>query len=247
MHAFHAMHREVVGAGLARQRLTADIAHDLGTPLTVMQGTLEGLLDGTFQPTPARLERLHTETLHMAQLVADLRLLALAEAGELHLNLETLRALEVLDSVAGAFASAAEAAGVTLAAHAAPGLSLRADPLRLSQVLRNLVANALAHTPPGGTVSLAAEEDGAGLRFDVTDSGSGIAPADLPHVFERLYRADAARHGGGSGLGLSIARSVVEAHKGRIWLSSEAGQGTQVSFWLPLGPTGGLQVLGPPA
>ena len=232
--AFGEMHRDVVRNQQARRRLTADIAHDLNTPLSVISGTLEGILDGTFQPTPERLRRLHREAGHMAQLVGDLRFLALADAGELQLRREPTDVVALVSGTVAPFHELAAAQGVTLTtAVPAGGLTAPLDPQRVTQVLQNLLANALAHTPCGGEVRVEAAREGGGVRLHVADTGSGIAPAALPHVFDRLYRADDSRSSGGSGLGLSICRSIVEAHGGQIDLTSTPGVGTAVTVRLP--------------
>nr|WP_246580651.1 ATP-binding protein [Deinococcus aestuarii] len=231
--AFGEMHRAVERNQQARRQLTADIAHDLNTPLTVIAGTLEAMLDGTFEPTAQRLRRLHLETRHVARLVNDLRFLALADAGELHVNRQPAEvALLVADAVAG-FRAVAEGQGVAVETRL-EDVTVSLDRVRITQVLQNLLANALAHTPGGGRVDVRARLEGGRLHVGVADTGSGIAPEHLPHVFDRLYRADGARSAGGSGLGLSICRSIVEAHGGEIRLTSRPGAGTSVTFTLPL-------------
>jgi len=233
--AFNAMQDEVNRQRHAQRQLTADIAHDLNTPLSVIGGTLEGLLDGTFPPTPERLTRLQHETRHLTALVRDLRFLALADAGELRLTRERTPVGPLLRDATLRFQELADRAGVTL--HATlpdPGPDAPVDPVRVVQVVQNLISNALTHTPPGGTVTLNARTDGASCVVSVHDTGPGI-PADvLPHIFERLYRADPSRHAPGSGLGLSIARSIVEAHGGRVTATSTPGHGTTLTFTLPL-------------
>nr|WP_256488143.1 ATP-binding protein [Deinococcus sp. HSC-46F16] len=233
--AFGEMHREVVRQQQARRQLTADIAHDLNTPLSVIAGTLEAILDGTFKPTPERLGRLHRETQHVAQLVNDLRFLSLADAGELPIHRQPTDLGEVITEAVGNVREVAAQKGVALRA-AVPSVTLTADldRVRIRQVIHNLLNNALAHTPPGGEVTVQAQAGPQGLRVTVQDTGSGIAPEHLPHVFGRLYRADPSRSVGGSGLGLSICKSIVEAHGGHIELSSAPDQGTAVTFTVPL-------------
>lgn len=236
---FEQMHAEVVRAQQAGRQLTADIAHDLNTPLTVIRGQLEAMLDGTFQPTPARLERLHSQAGHMARLVADLRLLAQAEAGELTLHPRPFLLAPLVESAVLAFAPLAAQGGSVLHWDVPPDLSVNADPDRLRQVLDNLIGNALKHAPATPVLVQAQQENRTdSVHISVKDGGSGVTPAQLPHLFERLYRADPARSGGpegssGSGLGLSISRSIVQAHGGRITAENEAGGGLRVDIWLP--------------
>jgi len=232
--AFGEMHQDVLRNQQARRRLTADIAHDLNTPLSVISGTLEGILDGTFQPTPERLRRLHRETGHVAQLVNDLRFLSLADAGELQLSPQPTDVRDLIGETILSLRELAAQGGVTLDTVLPPGpLTVPLDSRRVTQVLRNLLSNALAHTPVGGEVRVEAALVGEHLRIVVSDTGSGISPEHLPHVFDRLYRADGSRSSGGSGLGLSICKSIVEAHGGQISLMSEPGRGTAVTFTLP--------------
>jgi signal transduction histidine kinase len=256
--AFNAMARSLEQADKQRRQMTADIAHELRTPLTIIKGRLEGLQDGVYSPTPDEVERLLGETALLERLIEDLRLLALAEAGQLPLYREPLDPLDLLASARSAFAGQAEAQGVALHVEAAGELpQIDADPQRMAQVLANLVANALRYTPEGGSIVLSASQeteddrrktidDGNRLQptvhrpssivFQVSDTGHGIAPEDLPHVFDRFYRADRSRTrgSGGAGLGLAITRQIVAAHGGLIWAESELGHGTTISIALPV-------------
>jgi two-component system OmpR family sensor kinase len=235
-----------------RRDMMADVAHELRTPLTVIQGQVEALLDGVFPLTPDQLMPIHDETLLLARLVADLRELALAEAGQLAVERRPVDLGELAGRVAAAVEPAAADKGVTLAAAIAPNLpAVSADADRLRQVLHNLLANALRYTPAGGRITVAVEpvqpeeqksggeappsRSPAALLVSVADTGPGIPAEDLPYVFDRFYRADKSRSraGGGSGLGLTIARSIVEAHGGRIWAESQPGQGTRIAFTIP--------------
>lgn len=237
--AFHEMHASVAQHQRARRQLTANIAHDLNTPLNVISGTLEGLLDGTFPPTRERLGQLHAVTRHLAALVGDLRFLSLADAGELHLDLAPDDLAGVVRDAASGFAELAARGGVRLRVDApAGGTNARFDTRRVTQVLQNLLGNALRFTPSGGEVAVEVRSRGAAWEVRVRDTGSGIPEEHLPHVFERLYRADEARGGEGSGLGLAICRSIVGAHGGRIGVESAPGRGTTVTFTLPAAPTG---------
>jgi signal transduction histidine kinase len=171
-------------------------------------------------------------------LVDDLRELAQAEAGQLGLNLRTTDLAALLDGTITGFEPAAESKQIDLSLEVVDALpTIEADPDRLAQVLRNLLTNALRHTPPSGQIKVTAGIGGEHIRVSVADSGRGVAPQHLAHVFDRFWRADRARsrESGGSGLGLAIAKSLVEAHGGRIWVESTSGQGATFSFELPIG------------
>lgn len=229
--SFNHMVDELALAEQRRRNLTADVAHELRTPLQIIQGNLEGVLDGVYTATPEHIGATLEETRLLARLVEDLRVLSQAEAGQLPMSWESVDVAELLSDVATSFSGQAQLAGVTLRVELpeAPNtLIVRGDAGRLDQVLSNLVANALRHTPGGGTVTLAAAPSADGVQIQVRDTGEGIAAADLPFVFDRFWRgartADRAQ-GSGSGLGLAIARQLVHAHGGRIAVSSETGRG----------------------
>ena len=237
--SFNHMAEELEHADQQRRNLTADVAHELRTPLHVIQGNLEGVLDGVYVPTPEHIEATLGETRALARLVDDLNTLALAEAGRLPLTKALVDTADLLADVATSFGPSAQQAGVDLRVDAAPGnpaLTIVADAGRLDQVLGNLVANALRHTPTGGRVTLSAIPTPNGVRLIVADTGEGIPAADLPYVFDRFWRGDLARshaRGAGSGLGLAIARQLVTAHGGSIAVQSEVGRGTTFSLDLP--------------
>lgn len=244
-----------------RRNTVDDVAHELRTPLTNIRGQLEALQDGLLPPDRAVIDSLHQETLLLQRIVDDLQELALAEAGQLRLEPQVLALRDEVERAAqplfaavapaggvgtAASAPAAAPAGPTLSLAIAPDLTVRADPVRLGQILRNLLQNALAHTPPGGTITVAAAAAGAGVdggraagtvEVVVRDSGSGIPAADLPLIFERFYRGDRsrARATGGAGLGLAIARQLVQAHGGTIRAESRPGEGAAFHFTLPRG------------
>ncbi len=235
LRAFNAMSAELERRRVASKQFSADIAHDLSTPLSVMRGTLEAMRDGTLPATPERLSRLQTQTEHMIQLSGDLRLLSLADAGDLTLKPRTVNVTELLGDVEDAFHEAARDSGVILGVNAPPDLRADLDPLRVTQILHNLIQNALSHTPRGGHISVRAETAGpAQVRVTVTDSGRGIPADQLEWVFDRLYRGDDARSVPGSGLGLSIARTLAGAHGGTLTLTSSPGHGTTATLTLPL-------------
>lgn len=238
--SFNRMAEALETADRQRRELMADVAHELRTPLAVVQGNLEGLRDGVYEATPEHLDLVLDETYKLSRLVEDLRLLTLVEAGQLSLDYQMLGVRQFLEDVRDAYAYQASEAEIALALEVAeplPGLS--ADPQRLGQVFGNLLTNALRHTPPGGVVTLGAARvpDSSGLQLWVSDTGEGIPAEDVPRIFDRFWRGDAARSrtlGAGSGLGLAIAKSLVEAHRGRIWAESVLGQGTTVTCLLPL-------------
>jgi two-component system sensor histidine kinase BaeS len=220
-----------------RKAMVSDIAHELRSPLTNIRGWLEVTRDGVVDPDPALLGSLHEEAMVLQRVIDDLQDLAAADAGTLRLHPEPVRADDLLDQVAAAHRVAAAAAGVTLRTdtHGSPWLD--ADPVRMRQALGNLVSNALRHTPADGTVTLAARRDGDDVVLTVTDTGTGIAPQDLPHVFERFWRAEKSRsrRTGGSGLGLPIVRHLVTAHGGTITAAGEPGTGAAFTIRLPAG------------
>jgi signal transduction histidine kinase len=237
--SFNAMTERLGANEEQRRNLLADLAHELRTPLSVIQGTAEGMLDGLYPADRVHLEPLVDEANVMSRLLDDLRLLSTAEAGALRLHRRTVEPGELVEEAVGALRSQAEAAGVALEADVEPGLPvMEADPVRIGEVLSNLVWNALRHTPAGGSVTVRAGAGDPGeVAFEVRDSGSGIAPEVLPHAFDRFVRGAGS---GGAGLGLSIARSLVQAHGGRIWAESEPGKGTRVRFVIPAGESAGV-------
>jgi two-component system sensor histidine kinase BaeS len=217
-----------------RRELLADVAHELRTPLQVIRGTIEGMLDGLYPAEPERLRPLLDETLVMARLLEDLRTLSMAEAGVLELHRETLDPRALVEDAIESFRSMAEQEGVSLetASDGAPA-TLEADPVRLSEILTNLLANALKHTPRGGRVVVRiASEPADTTAFAVEDDGSGIPSDQLPFVFDRWTTSDGER---GSGLGLAIAKRLVEAHGGSIEARAGARGGTAIRFTIPTG------------
>ncbi len=246
VNSFNRMIAELERTDQQRRNLTADVAHELRTPLHIIQGNLEGVLDGVYQPTPTHIEATLEETRLLARLVEDLRTLSLAESGQLPLVSQPVNVDDLLTDVVTSFSGQAEAAGITLQIEEAntplgvqsvqPSLWANGDAGRLDQVFSNLVANAIRHTPQGGLVLLAAMGVDNKVRITVTDTGEGIAAADLPFLFDRFWRADRARThtgGAGSGLGLAIASQLVKAHHGAIKVESELGRGTTFTVELP--------------
>ena len=232
-HTFNAMADALEDSERQRRTMVSDVAHELRTPLANIQGHIEAMQDGLMQPDPKNLDTVHQQTLHLNHLISDLRLLAQTEARELPLSLEPTSIAEIVNEVSESFRPRAETASIRLSAEIDDGLpTLMLDRLRIRQVLGNLVDNALRHTPPDGTVTLSAQPRGDRVRIAVSDTGPGIPPDSLPHVFDRLYRVDSSRDrtSGGSGLGLTIARQLVEAHGGAIWAESNPGQGSRFGF-----------------
>ncbi len=235
--AFNTMAESLASQEEARHRLVADIAHELRTPLAVLQAEIEALQDGVTGATPERLDSLHEETELLARLVDDLRTLSLADSGQLSLQRREHDLAGIAERALAAVAGRAQEKGVTLellADGGLPGVSVDGD--RISQVLRNLLSNALRHTEVGGRITVAARAEAGRVVVEVTDTGSGIPAEALPRVFDRFYRAEPSRSRatGGSGLGLAIARQLVRAHGGEISVRSSPDRGTTFSFWLPL-------------
>ncbi len=217
-----------------RRHLLADIAHELRTPLTVMQVELSSLQDGLSEPTPETLASLNEEVGLLSRLVEDLRLLSLMDAGQLLLRPEAISIGEALRNAIQQVSASAGPKGISLAYQVPSDLPpARADPDRVQQVLLNLLHNAICHTLAGGRIDLSARPEGNCLHLQVVDTGEGIPVQDLPHIFDRFYRAGTSRTREGSGLGLSIARGLVEAMGGRIWAESAPGRGTTIHFTLP--------------
>lgn len=221
-----------------RRNMVADIAHELRTPLSVIQANLEAMLDGVLPASPEEIASLRDETALLARLVADLRLLSLAEAGQLKLERARTDLSDLLSRVIEPMRPQAEASQVKIVTGFAAGLpSPEIDADRIAQVVRNLISNALQHTPPGGEVSIRAGIRGSReIMIEVVDTGSGIPAEDIPFVFDRFYRADKSRSrgSGGSGIGLAIVKQLVEAHGGRVAVESHRGDGAVFSFTLPV-------------
>ncbi len=240
--AFNQMAESLQRSERVRREMMADIAHELRTPLAVAQGNLRAMLDGVYPLEHSEVATVYDETLLLNRLIDDLRELALAEAGQLPLSMRDVDATAALRDTVAHFVAVAGAQGVELKMQLADDLpTLRTDPDRLAQVLRNLLMNAVRYTPAGGSVTLkavrqsgSAQHSGANLEISVVDTGSGITPEDLPYIFDRFYRGDRsrARSSGGTGLGLAIAKTLVEAMGGQMGVESAAGQGSR--FWLTL-------------
>jgi signal transduction histidine kinase len=231
--AFNSMAARLQAHDEQRRELLADVTHELRTPLTVAQGNLEGLLDGVYPRDDAHLETILEETRVLSRLIDDLRMLALAESGALKLQKEPTDIAALAGDAVAAFRAQADAAGIELGVDAGMDLPpIDVDPARMREVLANLIANALRYTPRGGQVRVACAAHERHVTLSVSDTGAGISPDDLPHIFDRFYKTQDSR---GSGLGLAIAKNLVEAHGGEIHAESQVGRGTTIRVRLALG------------
>jgi two-component system, OmpR family, sensor histidine kinase BaeS len=234
--SFNQMSAEVVRVNRQRRQLTADIAHDLRTPLTVIAGYIESMRDGVLKPTPERMTLIYSEIERLQKLVDDLKVLSLADSGELPLHRQILAPDYLLKQAAELFSHTARKQKVALKVESGQDLpEISVDEARMMQVLGNLVTNALRYTSSGGKIILSAQAANQAVRISVKDNGSGIPPEELPFIFDRFHRADKSRHSdnGESGLGLAIVKAVVESHGGRVWAESTPGMGTSIHLDFP--------------
>ena len=233
--AFNRMSAELAVLEKSRRDLVANVSHELKTPITAIRAHLENLADGVEQPDPKTLQVMLAQTERLGRLVDQLLDLSRLESGEVPMYMEVTTLEPIVARVLSEISVGHAVTDVALQNEVAADLAATADPERIHQVLYNLVDNAVRFTPPGGTVVVAATRQDDRVVVDVRDSGVGIAPEHLPRLFERFYRADASRsrEGGGTGIGLAIARSIVESHGGRITASSEPGRGSSFTFDLP--------------
>ena len=230
--AFNSMSARLESSEQQRQQLLADVTHELRTPLTVVQGNLEALLDQVYPADAQHLSPILDETRVLSRLVDDLRTLSMAEAGALALHREPTDIADLVADSVASLRTQADSAGIALITDPAAALpQADIDPVRLREVLSNLLSNALRYTPRGGSIRVRASASDGRLSVSVRDTGPGIAAEALPHVFDRFYKSDESR---GAGLGLAIAKSLVVAHGGEISATSDAGQGTEMLFTLPV-------------
>lgn len=235
--SFNQMAADLAHQEELRRHLAADVAHELLTPLTAVRGHLEAVQDGLLEPTPDVINSLHDEVVLLDKLIADLQELSLAEAGQLHLDVQPVSLVEVVMGAITAVTPQLIARDLTLTTDLSDKLPLiELDARRMGQVFRNLLGNAIKYSDPGGQLTVTTWQLGNELLVSVRDTGVGIAPEHLPYVFDRFYRADPsrARDTGGSGLGLAIVKGVVEAHHGRVWAESTPGVGSIFTVSLPL-------------
>jgi signal transduction histidine kinase len=235
--AFNQMAESLQRTEAARRQIVADVAHELRTPLTVINGTVEAMRDGLLPKDESTLASIHDEVAALAQLVSDLRDLSLADVGQFPIDRQQIELAPVVEPVVAAFTAEARSHDVTLTIDLPTSLPpLLADATRLQQCVRNLIANALRHTPSGGRVDVRATTVSGAVELAIADNGDGIAPEHLPHLFERFYRADSsrARRSGGTGLGLAIVQQIVRAHGGNITAESDGpGRGATFTIRLP--------------
>ena len=229
--AFNAMSARLAADTDERRRLLADVSHELRTPLTVIQGNVEGMIDGLYPADREHLERVLSETRQMERLIEDLRTLSMADAGALPLHREPVDLAVLAAEAVSAFEPQARAGSMTVALDApAATRQLSLDPRRMRQVLANLLSNAVRHTPAGGRVTVSLRDVADGVELAVADTGTGMDAATVEHAFDRFWRAgDAA----GAGLGLAIVRDLVQAHRGQVSLTSAPGAGTTVTCRFP--------------
>ncbi|GGJ42483.1 sensor histidine kinase [Deinococcus roseus] len=235
--AFNEMLKNLAQGEQQRRQMIADIAHDMGTPLTVASGYVQSMQQGKLKPTQERLDVIYDELLLMQNLVDDLRLLSLADAGTLKLSMDGVPPSRLVSGIQQAFSLRAEKAGIQLEAECEANLpEVNIDQERMRQVLGNLVSNSLNHTPRGGQIQVKARSTPEHVMLEVQDTGKGIPAEKLPFIFDRFFRVDESRshdQAGGSGLGLAIARSIVELHGGKILAQSQEGRGTTMQVLLP--------------
>ncbi len=237
--AFNSMAEKLENNERGRRQLLADVVHELRTPLSIIQGNLEAWQDGVVLPTPEAIAPVHDEAVLLSRLITDLRDLSLAESGQLSLTREEVDFTALAESVIGQYLERTASQGIAISFEhpSNPLPRTNVDPVRIRQVLRNLLDNAVRHTPPGGTIKLRAVQDsGEFIKVEVSDTGSGITPEDLPHVFEHFFKVDPARERSrsGSGVGLAIVKKLVESHGGSVSVQTESGKGSVFSFTLPV-------------
>ncbi|HLF87326.1 MAG TPA: ATP-binding protein [Anaerolineales bacterium] len=235
--AFNAMADGLSRQEQLRRNMVSDVAHELRTPLSNVRGYLEAIQDGLVKPTEEVIDSLHEEVMLLNRLVDDLQELALAEAGQLHLRPVPVKLEGIVTKALTALQRKIGDKNITVLADLAPDLpDLEVDPERIGQVLRNLIMNAIAYMPSGGSITLRAYQVNGGVEVQVQDNGIGIAEEHLSYIFERFYRVDESRTRatGGAGLGLAIVKQLVQAHGGEIYIESVIGAGTTVKFTLPM-------------
>ena len=249
MRAFNSMVTRVQSSQKSQREFVANVSHELKTPLTSIQGFAQAISDGTADTPEARrqaAEVIQAESARMYRMVLDLLDLARLDSGTADLNMSSVDVGVLLNGIAEKFEPLARKAGVTISVHAADISPITGDGDRLAQVFTNLVDNALNFTPPGGEVVLSSRLVDLGVEVDVADTGSGIEPQALPHVFDRFYQADASRsrtERHGAGLGLAIAQEIVGAHGGKISVQSQPGRGATFTVFLPLAPPDAITVI----
>jgi signal transduction histidine kinase len=235
--SFNRMNAELARSTELRRQMTADIAHDLRTPVSVILGHAEAVHDGVLKPSLETFEIIRDEIGRLGKLIEDLRTLSRADAGELPIERRAVAPARLLEDVRAINQHRAGQKKIALKLQAPEGLpDINVDPDRMMQVMSNVVDNALQYTPEGGRIVLSAQLADGALELSVQDSGPGIPEGELDRIFDRFYRSDPSRQrdANGSGLGLAIAKSIVEKHSGRIWAESKQGEGTTIFIRLPI-------------
>ncbi len=237
--SFNKMSGDLARSFNLRKQMTADIAHELRTPLSLIIGHAEAVHDGVLPPSAENFEIIREEAERLEQLVNDLRTLSLADAGELSLDFQPVEIHKLLSDIKAHYMIPFNQKRISLNLEPAPGIvSANLDPIRFSQVLTNILDNALRYTPENGHVDISTKQVDTQIEIAIQDSGQGVTPEEAAHLFDRFYRADPSRSrtrdDGGSGLGLAIAKSIIEMHRGKIWAESEKGKGLKVLITLPL-------------
>jgi two-component system sensor histidine kinase BaeS len=230
-HSFNTMTERLQNADRLRRNVMADVAHELRTPLSVLQGRLEGLIDGVYPRDDRQLAELLEETRVLSRLIDDLRTLALSDAGALPLQREMTDLVDLVGDVVRSMTPEADKKSISLAASSSAETAMvEVDPVRIREVLTNVVANALRHSGTGSSVTVSISQTKENIAIAVRDAGEGMSPEEVARMFDRFFKGSASR---GSGLGLAIAKSIVTAHGGAIGASSEIGKGTTLEFTLP--------------
>jgi len=237
--SFNQMAEKLEQVESMRRQLIGDVSHELRTPLTAIKGSMEGLMDGVLLASPETYQQIHQEADRLAHLVDDLQELSRVEAGAYPLDIRPVVVSRLIQTTFKGFAGQAQSKGIELSGEISAELPVfLVDEDRITQVLTNLVGNALQYTPRGGQVTISSRRQGNEIHISVADTGIGIPAESLPHLFTRFYRVDKSRSrqaGGGSGIGLTIARHLVEAHGGRIWVESAGeAQGSTFTFSIPI-------------
>lgn len=235
--AINQMANDLEHADQARRNLLADITHELRTPLTILQGNLRAILDGVYQADKQEVQSLSNQADLLGRLINDLHLLALAEAGQLPNAPQELELGELARQIVYSFTAITEENGIQLILKAdGEDFIIKIDPRHIQQILHNLLSNAIKHTPSGGSITVNLEHEESGILLSVADTGQGISQDELPHIFDRFYRKEKTRRGdsGGSGLGLTITKKIVEELHGTIEVRSEIGKGSTFTVHLPI-------------